>query len=992
MSQKLSSARHFLNAIAGTEPVTFQTFDDDKDRRNPELIGIMHGTLAKHSKRLTRLNDEGAGIFVMVNGGDLKGRRATNVVKIRCLFVDLDGSPIEPVKNGPLPPHVIVKSSPGRYHAYWRVNDIELNEFRSIQKALASRFDSDPTVNDLPRVMRIPGFTHQKGNPYRSRLLKASQTTAYSREEFLSAFGIDPATDPKPTKKSRAKKREAREKIQGPPLHKKIRKKIRLALKRVSSVGYEKWIKVGMALHSTGAPEAYGLWDKWSRQCEEKYDEDVQVYKWNSFGDRDGIALAMLYSLAQEKGFNQRRLIRGTRPDQEARDVSVKEGQKQFRTIVRDLIKKPKSANGNRRVVAVDVTPGFGKTTMAWEELIKADLKIEAYVPTHSLAEEIAEKLYKEYGENAVPIMGRTVEGMCAKRELVLDLNAEGIYIVRSLVCQKKEKGKDPVSCQFFADCPYILQNEPAKIKILSHAHLTHTRKAFDNDSPDIAVIDERFLQHVIGQEEWNITVLMRSPNKLIRAIAQILNRDKPLLPTLNKRFPNLKKTTQKLIDKLGSEKQALPEIDPSMSKNAGLQVMRSFNVVRLNTPLSLLHTLLKAIDSEAHDTTAIWCGLPNKKPGEKRGTEPVIKATWLNLPERLKDIPILIIDGSMAADALSRLFPEIEPHQVRVGRHNLGYVTQICSTALPNRRLEPKKGIFGSTTKGDPQSSHKEAKKIKTDIERSLQRIASEHGSLGLVVGKKSFMNKLKVPKGTQKAHFGGILGLNEWEHCQWVVVIGRNQPPTMSMVDMARAFYGNDKKPLNTEDNLEKLPVGYQIRTGERCGTWVQCHVDDRVQQFIHLARENESEQSIDRSRLVHPSNCPKPVFIISNLPLDIEVDELVKFKQFLAGKPKLEQVWERMGKRVMPLNNKWVYINNRDLFTNSRQVKTCIERERKYDKFPYIYKLWNHVLIHYKINGKRGKRDSCLTSLSRGKTKLELETIHQQGVALVDAPKKS
>jgi hypothetical protein len=979
MSQNIAAAPHFLNVITGNQPVTFQTFDDDKDRRNPNLIGVMHGTLSKHANRLTKLNNEGAGIFIMVNEGDLKGRSKDNVVKVRCLFVDLDGAPLEPVKNGPLPPHIIVKSSPGRYHAYWRVDDIELEEFRSIQKALAARFDSDPVVNDLPRVMRVPGFIHCKGDPYRSRLLKASKAKAYSREEFLNAFNIDPTNDPKPTKKSRAKKREARMKFDGRRLTIKLRRKIRLALKHISSVGYDEWLKVGMALHSTGDKHAYELWDKWSRRRVEKYDEDVQAYKWNSFGGQDGIGLPTIYRFAKKDGFNQRGLIPGIRPDQLPRNVSIKEGRKQFKSLVDDLINDPTHSNGSRRVVAIDVTPGFGKTTMAWEAVMEADLKVEAYVPTHKLADEIVSKLKSQYGVVDIrSIKGRDVEGMCLRPELIMELFQLGITSVNSLVCEKRAKGKDIVTCPFISECPYVNQHKPAQIKLLTHANMQHTRKAFDTVKPDFIVIDEQFLQHVVGKEEWSIAGLMRSPHKLVNDIAQILTSNNQLLPELNKLYPDLRQTTVDIIEELKTDKPTMPDINPGMNEKKALQALSSFIPdVRPQSPLNLLETLLTAIDSGAPNTQAIWCGLQDPTPGDKWGTQPVIKAIWLLHPDRLKDIPILIIDGSMAINAIKRLFPEVEHHKVRVGRYGLGKVTQVYSTPVINRSLTP----YAS----DSSDRHKEAKSRKIRTEQAIERLLAKHGGPGLIVGTKRFMKDLRVPKGIHKAHFGAFLGLNEWEQCKWVMIIGRNQPPTEAMVDQARAFYGNDKRPLNTDFNLEKLPVGYQIKSGERVGAWVQCHIDPRVQQFMHLARENQSEQAMDRTRLVHPGEL-KPVYIMSNIPLDIEVDELVSLKQFLAGKSKLQQVWERLGKRVMPLNHKWLFDNNRDLFSNQRQVKTTIENERKYDKFPYIYSLWKNVLIKYKIKGKRGPHDSCLSSLSRKGTKEELEIKHQSKVALV------
>lgn len=68
-----------------------------------------------------RLNEQGAGIFVMVNAGDGKGRKRANVRAVRALFVDLDGAPLEPVVNGPIAPHMVTETSLGRWHAFWLV-------------------------------------------------------------------------------------------------------------------------------------------------------------------------------------------------------------------------------------------------------------------------------------------------------------------------------------------------------------------------------------------------------------------------------------------------------------------------------------------------------------------------------------------------------------------------------------------------------------------------------------------------------------------------------------------------------------------------------------------------------------------------------------------------------------------------------------------------------------------------------------------------------
>ena len=181
-------SERFLLTIAGKSLVTFQTFDDTTAKRR-NLSQIVHGWTQFNAARLRALNDKGAGVFYMVNQGDGTGRSATNVTGVRALFVDLDGAPLEPVLEAPLRPHIAVQSSPGKYHAYWLVHGVRLDEFTDLQRHLAEKFDGDASVIDLPRVMRVPGFMHQKGAPHLSTLIHAN-AGKFDRDTFLREFQI----------------------------------------------------------------------------------------------------------------------------------------------------------------------------------------------------------------------------------------------------------------------------------------------------------------------------------------------------------------------------------------------------------------------------------------------------------------------------------------------------------------------------------------------------------------------------------------------------------------------------------------------------------------------------------------------------------------------------------------------------------------------------------------------------------------------------------
>jgi len=169
----LGAAKAFLEALdPSASAFTFQTFSEGSSYAKIMGASILHGSIDDVGQRLSELNNAGHGIFVMVNEGDLQGRSARNVIRVRAHVLDLDGAPLQPVLDSSLSPHIIVQSSPGKWHAYWLVDECPLGEFKARQHSLAARFNGDTAVCDLPRVMRLPGFWHLKGGtPFQTTLL-----------------------------------------------------------------------------------------------------------------------------------------------------------------------------------------------------------------------------------------------------------------------------------------------------------------------------------------------------------------------------------------------------------------------------------------------------------------------------------------------------------------------------------------------------------------------------------------------------------------------------------------------------------------------------------------------------------------------------------------------------------------------------------------------------------------------------------------------------
>lgn len=130
------------------------------------------------------------GVFFTVNimkpSARRQPRKSEYFTRVAALFLDLDGQPLP--ESFPCTPTAIVNSSPGRFHVYWAVDDVDLEEFTIFQESLARLYGGDPNVKDLTRVMRLPGYWHGKGEEaFLVELLEVNDKR-YTRAQVLSAW------------------------------------------------------------------------------------------------------------------------------------------------------------------------------------------------------------------------------------------------------------------------------------------------------------------------------------------------------------------------------------------------------------------------------------------------------------------------------------------------------------------------------------------------------------------------------------------------------------------------------------------------------------------------------------------------------------------------------------------------------------------------------------------------------------------------------------
>lgn len=166
-------------------------------------------------EELTKAHNQGKEIFLMVNEGDgiihpnrQIPRSKENVIALDSLFIDTDEVPLSEVKAFLKPlqikPHLIVETSPGRYHLYIFLDKIrregmapeewrrQLHLWRELQLTLAhlgkDQPQTDRSMSDESRVLRVPGFYHLKNpeKPFPCRIRKVYDDPRPTLQEMQS--------------------------------------------------------------------------------------------------------------------------------------------------------------------------------------------------------------------------------------------------------------------------------------------------------------------------------------------------------------------------------------------------------------------------------------------------------------------------------------------------------------------------------------------------------------------------------------------------------------------------------------------------------------------------------------------------------------------------------------------------------------------------------------------------------------------------------------
>jgi len=198
----------FLNALYGQEATGWLEIRCLADNQKP--VQRWYRPQDVPLDRLQAGNQAGRNIYFGVGLRRRRGGKKDDVLAIPALWLDLDGKDFAQGKPealaaldrlpSDLPPSIALDSGHG-FHAYWLLEPAvalrgngQIEQVERILRGLAYHLGGDPSVADVARIMRLPGFLNVKDptNPVPCTLLDMHPDRRFALAAFADFQGAAP--------------------------------------------------------------------------------------------------------------------------------------------------------------------------------------------------------------------------------------------------------------------------------------------------------------------------------------------------------------------------------------------------------------------------------------------------------------------------------------------------------------------------------------------------------------------------------------------------------------------------------------------------------------------------------------------------------------------------------------------------------------------------------------------------------------------------------
>jgi phage/plasmid primase-like uncharacterized protein len=707
--------------------------------------------------------------------------------------------------------------------------------------------------------------------------------------------------------------------------------------------------------------------------------------------DLDPVDLAML----DESAIRQNRAAKARITRQVRRAVRAKYRIRHLHKGRREQLPSPAGAGKTRTTIeAILARPGL------W------NFVIYFMVPELAMAEQVAATFAELAAAQGRGPTVRIVRGMgaplpegdpddrmCGRFDVVTQVIACGLRVGPNL-CESGDK-----RCRLFDECAYQAQRRSGPgIYIMAHDLLALPAPA---PKPDLLVVDESHHARLLGEIQFPLerieavgsevylsgqvgaaaandyaVAAQRIRSAMMQEVrdAQRAGREPYLLEAVRRAGFTSRKEIEQIAAVLARiDSEVKPDFNPTSDDAAVLVALSRYAA----TEIAAVKRFFRRISSEIEKPRRQAIGIVLDPDGEIKLKGRTMRTAVLRVHDIRRihvgtEIGALILDASANFEINSRIWgARLENVPARIRRR--AHVIQVYGPAFS------RQSITGCDGGGRPLSDEKlsAAQRLQGEIVSFLNDLS---GTVAVFTNRP--VEELIAPwlrAGVRVGHYGAIRGKNAWEDCDTIVVIGREQPRAWAMEAAARSLYGDDDEPLLLTGDYVEQTRGVRSAGGAPVTATIHVHPDLRVQALLEASREREVEQAIDRGRLIHNA-LPKTVYILNDLPLDIDVDRFVSWTELRAGGTVFERAWNATG--VLPAGAADLHRAHPTLFPTQKAAERALEKSPiKYPPTP------NHITVgdrgvfscRYRRSGQRGKLSTAFVCATRHpEPRLALEAV--------------
>lgn len=528
---------------------------------------------------------------------------------------------------------------------------------------------------------------------------------------------------------------------------------------------------------------------------------------------------------------------------------------------------------------------GLGKTTIivAIAKTLPKGRFIEYYCQSVAFCEEVAEKC-RQAGVSARVIRGRDKEHngkkMCRKHKAASALGKAGIPVYSSLCFNKKTKEK----CPYFDACPYIDQfNGTDTVRLYPTNRLGMARGAVDklDQIPVLAVIDESFYQVLSTEAKLDAEKIKQSrisPEAKNILDTWINTGAKPeWCDTLEDAFSVVADTFEP------------PALTPKCSEDEATQAAKGFKPEKAMYALlaSLKPCVIKKIKGE--DPAAIK--VINNEKFSITGRKPINRFIY-KLEGEHYQIPMLNLDASADVEVINAITGlNWELHEINAKREAVTF------THINKAFSKSELGLLDCDFKNE--SAKQKAEALRAAALDWVHEVAAKHERLLLITYKAlAELWKDCLPDNVSIEYFGNLRGKDQYRDYDAEIQIGRFQPNPHSIQALSRSIF--------------------QTETGHK-------------HQLERLIRDTETEQGVDRLRLIGNTK-PRHVYLATNyLPASIKPDHVLSWAEAKGykqtGQQLIEQIADKFG--GVPTSAAFLSKHAPELVGNLEQAKKAVQR---------------------------------------------------------------